>query len=231
MNSPAIVRPTSLCGYSSSLYSFPTVDYSPTEYKDTSQLCLDSPVEHVHASHDDCLDGVCEVSVINGHQEDTFQKKTNDWTKTLLSPTDKKNNDGKHRQKYAWIKIIQTYFDQYNVLTWILVFVLVAIVIHLVVNVLLGDHVTVTMVTRLVVLVVIGMVFSTIIKNDVQDCSTEICLQHFDGTCDEDRCTNRHYELPFQVSTLREEPRQINVILQQKLLAAKLSAICTIYKQ
>ncbi len=31
--------------------------------------------------------------------------------------------------------------------------------------------------------------------------------------------------------TLREEPSQINVILQQKLLAAKLSAVCTVYKQ
>ncbi len=30
-------------------------------------------------------------------------------------------------------------------------------------------------------------------------------------------------------SSLREEPRQINVILQQKLPTAKLSAVCTIY--
>ncbi len=31
--------------------------------------------------------------------------------------------------------------------------------------------------------------------------------------------------------TLREEPSQINVILQQKMSAAKLSAVCTVYKQ
>ncbi len=31
--------------------------------------------------------------------------------------------------------------------------------------------------------------------------------------------------------TLREEPSQINVILQQKVLAAKLRAVCTVYKQ
>ncbi len=31
--------------------------------------------------------------------------------------------------------------------------------------------------------------------------------------------------------TLREEPNQINVILQQQLPAAKLSAVCTVYKQ
>ncbi len=31
--------------------------------------------------------------------------------------------------------------------------------------------------------------------------------------------------------TLREEPSQINVILQQKLQAAKLSTVCTIHKQ
>ncbi len=30
--------------------------------------------------------------------------------------------------------------------------------------------------------------------------------------------------------TLREEPSQINAILQQKLPAAKLSAVCTVYK-
>ncbi len=30
---------------------------------------------------------------------------------------------------------------------------------------------------------------------------------------------------------LRKEPSQINVILQQKLLAAKLNAVCTVYKQ
>ncbi len=32
-------------------------------------------------------------------------------------------------------------------------------------------------------------------------------------------------------STLREEPSQINVILQQKLTAVKLSAVCTVHKQ
>ncbi len=32
-------------------------------------------------------------------------------------------------------------------------------------------------------------------------------------------------------STLKEEPSQINVILQQKLLAAKMSAVCIVYKQ
>ncbi len=32
-------------------------------------------------------------------------------------------------------------------------------------------------------------------------------------------------------TTLREEPNQINVILQKKLPAAKLSAVCTVYKQ
>ncbi len=31
--------------------------------------------------------------------------------------------------------------------------------------------------------------------------------------------------------TLREEPSQINVILQQKLLAAKLITVCIVYKQ
>ncbi len=31
------------------------------------------------------------------------------------------------------------------------------------------------------------------------------------------------------LGTLREEPSQINVILQQKLPAAKLSAVCTVY--
>ncbi len=31
--------------------------------------------------------------------------------------------------------------------------------------------------------------------------------------------------------TLREEPNQINVTLQQKLLAANLSSVCTVYKQ
>ncbi len=34
-----------------------------------------------------------------------------------------------------------------------------------------------------------------------------------------------------KVNALREEPSQINVILQQKLLAAKLNAVCTVYKQ
>ncbi len=33
------------------------------------------------------------------------------------------------------------------------------------------------------------------------------------------------------MSALREEHSQINVILQQKLPAAKLSAVCTVYKQ
>ncbi len=32
-------------------------------------------------------------------------------------------------------------------------------------------------------------------------------------------------------TALREEPSQISVILQQKLLAAKLSTVCTVYKQ
>ncbi len=31
--------------------------------------------------------------------------------------------------------------------------------------------------------------------------------------------------------TLREKSSQINVILQQKLPAAKMSAVCTVYKQ
>ncbi len=30
-------------------------------------------------------------------------------------------------------------------------------------------------------------------------------------------------------STLREDPSQINVILEQKLPAAKLSAVCSVY--
>ncbi len=30
---------------------------------------------------------------------------------------------------------------------------------------------------------------------------------------------------------LTKEPSQINVILQQKMLAAKMSAVCTVYKQ
>ncbi len=34
-----------------------------------------------------------------------------------------------------------------------------------------------------------------------------------------------------QTSALREKPRQINVILQQKLLVATLSAVCAVYKQ
>ncbi len=38
-------------------------------------------------------------------------------------------------------------------------------------------------------------------------------------------CVNKNY------STLREEPSQINIILQYKLLAAKLRAVCTVYKQ
>ncbi len=33
------------------------------------------------------------------------------------------------------------------------------------------------------------------------------------------------------MATLREEPSQINVVLQQKLLVAKLSAVCTVYKE
>ncbi len=33
------------------------------------------------------------------------------------------------------------------------------------------------------------------------------------------------------LDTLREEPNQINVILQQKLPAAKLSTVCSVYKQ
>ncbi len=40
-----------------------------------------------------------------------------------------------------------------------------------------------------------------------------------------------HYTTTLKHPTLREEPSQINVILQQKLLAAKLSAVCTVYKQ
>ncbi len=41
-----------------------------------------------------------------------------------------------------------------------------------------------------------------------------------------------HYRCAaIRLSTLREEPSQINVILQQKLSAAKLSAVCTVYKQ
>ncbi len=35
----------------------------------------------------------------------------------------------------------------------------------------------------------------------------------------------------FSLSVLREEPRQINVILQQKLPPAKFNAVCTVYKQ
>ncbi len=31
--------------------------------------------------------------------------------------------------------------------------------------------------------------------------------------------------------TLREEPSQMNVILELKLLTAKLSPVCTVYKQ
>ncbi len=37
--------------------------------------------------------------------------------------------------------------------------------------------------------------------------------------------------IEYVVPTLREEPSQINVILQQKLPAAKLCAVCTVYKQ
>ncbi len=35
----------------------------------------------------------------------------------------------------------------------------------------------------------------------------------------------------YVTTTLREEPSQVNVILHQKLSAAKLSAVCTLYKQ
>ncbi len=35
----------------------------------------------------------------------------------------------------------------------------------------------------------------------------------------------------FMIITLREEPNQINVIWQPKLPAAKLSPVCTVYKQ
>ncbi len=35
----------------------------------------------------------------------------------------------------------------------------------------------------------------------------------------------------FYQCTLREVPSQINVILEQKLSAAKLSTVCTVYKQ
>ncbi len=40
-----------------------------------------------------------------------------------------------------------------------------------------------------------------------------------------------HRGIPSQPTTLREEPSQINVILQQKVLVAKFSAVCTVYKQ
>ncbi len=42
----------------------------------------------------------------------------------------------------------------------------------------------------------------------------------------------KHYKLAkASLYTLREEPIQINVILQHNLPAAKLSVVCTVYKQ
>ncbi len=38
------------------------------------------------------------------------------------------------------------------------------------------------------------------------------------------------FSIEIEVYTLREEPSKINVILQLKLPAAKLNAVCTVYK-
>ncbi len=44
-------------------------------------------------------------------------------------------------------------------------------------------------------------------------------------------CCGHTLPCRFNTATHREEPSQINVSLQEKLLAAKLSAVCTVYKQ
>ncbi len=46
-----------------------------------------------------------------------------------------------------------------------------------------------------------------------------------------DRIQCDHESMINNMIALREKPSQINVILQQKLPAGKLSAICTVYKQ